>query len=121
MSSERNIANDLLNLEINIILVDGISSCKMPPPEQALQRIVEKYDPFLQRTLQNTKKSLIEASLRDPEIQEKLDMLESPEKNDPAKEQSKSENFKTTYKVLGGQAKALMDLRTCPAGEGVGL
>ena len=63
MSAEKNLARDLLNLEINVILVDGISSRKLPQPRQVLREIAEKYASFLQRTARRTKAAMEEGSL----------------------------------------------------------
>ena len=63
MQKGQDIAKDLLNLEINAILVDGISSRKMPEVKVVLQEIAEKYELFLKRTVNRTNSAIEDAGL----------------------------------------------------------
>lgn len=88
-SNAQQMAEDLLHLEINTILVNGITSRKMPPAEQTLREIADKYIGFLTRTDAATKETLgtagdkPESTFFDNAIQTELET--EPESLTPAK------------------------------------
>ncbi|MFQ5543894.1 MAG: hypothetical protein ACE5FY_06035 [Nitrospiria bacterium] len=107
MSGKKNLAEDLLNLEINTILVDGISSRKMPDPPEVLDEIAEKYELFLKKTLKKTKDAI---RGDDPE--------QSGDRNNPSENSSK-EKSKVAFKQLSKDADALIRLRDNAREEGL--
>ena len=58
---KESIGKDLLSLEINTILCEGISSIKMPPPREVVKEIARDYLLFLKRMTPGTKTALKEA------------------------------------------------------------
>ena len=110
MPSEQNIAEDLLNLEINAILVSGISSRKMPGAREVLQEIAEKYAFFLQRTADRTQSALENAAL--PHLASKIDMT-------PLKVRDQEPNTHMFQNMVGTRADELLDIRDQAREEGL--
>jgi len=108
--STPNIAENLLNLEINVILVGGISARKMPAAREVLQEIAEKYDFFLQRTANRTKSALEEAALGELALKVDLTPLEVLD------QAPSSHLFKN---MVGVRAAELYDIRDQAREEGL--
>ncbi len=109
-SKHKYIAEDLLNLEINAILVSGISSRKMPGAKEVLQEIAEKYASFLHRTAERTKSALENASLSD--LAKKVELT-------PLDVRDQEPSAQVFQNLVGARADELLEIRDQARKEGM--